>query len=169
MADYIVVTLRDRIQAETAYTNLEKAGLPLSQVSVFGQGFKMPDSDPLFDPTLLKWQGMKRMMLWLLPFGFFAGFTFNQITQLTIVPGLGHLGDGFIGGLLGLGAAAMGSFAYGGGAQLYLDKDLVPFAKRLENGKYLVIVNGSQRLIQDAKRVLRVLNPEIMTIYEDLD
>ena len=169
MADYIVVTLSDRTLAETAAQNLDAAGLPSSQISIFGQGFKMPDSDPLFDPTLLKWQSMKRMMLWLLPFGFFAGVTFNQITQLTIVPGLGHVGDGFIGGLFGLGAAAMGSFAYGGGAQLYLDKDLVPFAKRLENGKYLVMFKGSQRLIQDAKRVLRVLDPEIMTIYEDLD
>ncbi|MEO0376295.1 MAG: hypothetical protein AAF329_17070 [Cyanobacteria bacterium P01_A01_bin.17] len=169
MSDYIVVTLGERIQAETAAKNLETAGLPTSQISVFGQGFKMPDTDPLFDPTLLKWQSMKRMMLWLLPFGFFAGVTFNQITQLTIVPGLGSVGDGFIGGLFGLGAAAMGSFAYGGGAQLYLDKDLVPYAKRLEKGKYLVIVKGSQRLIQDAKRVLRVLDPEIMTIYEDID
>jgi hypothetical protein len=169
MSDYIVVTLSDRTQAEAAAKNLAAIGLSPAQISIFGQGFKMPDSDPLFDPTLLKWQSMKRMMLWLLPFGFFAGVTFNQITQLTIIPGLGHIGDGFVGGMLGLGAAAMGSFAYGGGAQLYLDKDLVPYAKRLENGKYLVMVNGSQRLIQDAKRVLRVLDPEIMTIYEDLD
>ncbi|MGF1602343.1 MAG: hypothetical protein ACFCU8_10055 [Thermosynechococcaceae cyanobacterium] len=169
MSDYIVVTLGDRTLAETAHKNLEAAGLPMAQVSIFGQGFKMPETDLLFDPTLLKWKSMKRMMVWLLPFGFFAGFTFNQITQLTIVPGLGQVGDGLLGGLFGIGAAAMGSFGYGGGAQLYLDKDLVPYAKRLENGKYLVIVNGSQRLIQDAKRVLRILNPEIMTIYEDID
>ena len=169
MSDYIVVTLNEKTKAEIASTKLQQAGVPLEQVSIFGQGFKMPDSDSLFDPTLLKWQSMKRMMLWLLPFGFFAGATFNRITQLTIVPGLGQIGDGFIGGLFGLGAAAMGSFAYGGGAQLYLDKDLVPYAKRLENGKYLVIVKGSQRLIQDAKRVLRILDPEIMTIYEDID
>lgn len=169
MSNYLVATLTDRIQAEAAFTDLEKAGLPMETISLFGRGYRSPEETPLWDPTLAQWRGIKRMMIWLLPFGFFAGCTFNQITQLTIVPGLGRIGDAVLGGLFGLGASLLGAFAYGGGSELYLNRDLMPYVERLEKGKYLIVVDASEQVVQKANRVLQKCDTQNLQLYETIN
>ena len=51
------------------------------------------------------------MARWLLPFGFMAGLTFPQITNLETFSSLGPWGQPVIGGLLGMGSGLMGSYA----------------------------------------------------------
>ena len=41
--NYLVAVLSDRIQAEAAYSALEKEGLPIKQVAILGQGYKTSD------------------------------------------------------------------------------------------------------------------------------
>ena len=38
--DYLVAVISNRIQAEEAYTALEKAGIPTNQISLLGKGYK---------------------------------------------------------------------------------------------------------------------------------
>ena len=51
------------------------------------------------------------MARWLMPFGFFAGCTFTQITTLDTFASFGPWGEALIGGLLGMGSGLMGSYA----------------------------------------------------------
>lgn len=169
MANYLVATLPDRIQAESIYTSLEAADLPLAQIHIVGQGYKSLNEMELYDPTLATWQRVQQMLWWLLPFGFFAGFTFNRITQLTIWSVLPPLGNGLLGGVFGFMAAAMGGVTFGGGTQLIATNEAIPFAQRLRSGKYLVVIKGSERLIRQANRVLLSLDARNFKIYEDLE
>ena len=65
--DYLVAVVSDRIKAEEAYTALEKGGIPTSQMSILGKGYKTADEFGLIDPGQ---QAKKRAMLmaiWLVP------------------------------------------------------------------------------------------------------
>jgi hypothetical protein len=170
MTNYLVATFRDRIQAEAAYTTLETAGLPLSQVSILGQGYKSLEESGVFDPHQAARQQAWQMMLWLIPFGFFAGFTFNQVTQLTILSSLNELGNSLLGGLMGAAAGALGSFTVGGGLQLLIrQQDAVPYRDRLQAGKYLLVVTGSDLVIRQANNLLQSLGSEGLQVYEAPD
>jgi hypothetical protein len=167
MANYLVVTYRDRLQAEAGYTAAENAGIPLAQLRLFGKGYKTLEESPVFDPTQAAWRQVRMMMLWLVPFGFFAGFTFNQVTALTISPSLGAVGNGILGGLMGAGSGALGSLAVGGGIQLItFGQERVLFRQRLQAGKYLLVITGSETTIRQANRALRSLPSELLQIYE---
>lgn len=167
MANYLVVTCKDRIQVETAYTALESAGLALNQVKILGQGYKNLATDPVFDPALVIRDRIRQMFLWLIPFGFFAGFTFNQVTEISIVPELGMLGNGVLGGLLGAASGALGSFVVNGGLTLLLQgQERISFGDRLKAGKYLLVVKGSPALIQQANRIIRTLSWEMLQMFE---
>ncbi|MGB5769625.1 MAG: hypothetical protein WBM32_07110, partial [Crocosphaera sp.] len=78
--DYLIAVVSDRIKAEEAYTALEKAGIPTSQISILGKGYQTADEFGFIDPGQ---QAKKRailMALWLVPFGFVGGYTFDLIT-----------------------------------------------------------------------------------------
>lgn len=160
MANYLVATLPDRIQAEKAYITLEKADLPAQQLSIYGRGFRSAADCEAFDPTQRTRRAIKRMMVWVLPFGFFGGFTFNTITQLTLVSPGHTWADSLLGGVLGSIAGGMGAFAANGGLKLLQGPDAVPFVQRLQSGQYLVVVKGSDSLVRQANRALRPLKLE---------
>ncbi|MGB3298626.1 MAG: hypothetical protein WBA76_10185 [Phormidesmis sp.] len=166
--NYLVAVWSDRIQAEEAYTALEKADIALNKVSILGRGFQSADEYGLIDPAEEAWKQIKRLALWTIPFGFVSGFSFNAITGLDTFPWAGTLGNQIIGGLLGAGAGAMGGFFIGGGAGIGLGSgDAVSYRNRLNAGKYLVVVKGSEGLIAQATRVMRPLRPENIQGYTE--
>jgi hypothetical protein len=166
--NYLVAVLGDRIQAEAAYSALEQAGLPMEKVSILGRGYKSADEYGLLDPNQQAGSRSKLMAVWLVPFGFVAGYCFNLITGLSTFAWAGELGNHIVGGLLGGVAAAMGSFFVGGGAALMVSGgDTVPYRDRLKAGKYLVVVNGSETLTRKATEILRRLEPETLQGYAD--
>lgn len=170
MTHYLVVTFRDRIQMEAAYTDLERQGFLLHHVSMIGQGYKSLSEAGLFDPSQASRHQMMQMLMWLMPFGFFAGFTFNQVTELTIFEFLSPLGNSIVGGLFGAIAGAMGSFTVGGGAQLLIaGQERIPFQKRLRSGKYLLAISGSETLVRQANQILRSLPSDGWQAYEAPD
>jgi hypothetical protein len=166
--NYLVAVLSDRIQAEAAYVELEKSGLPVEQVAILGKGYKSADEYGLIDPNEQAGKQAKLMATWLVPFGFAAGVTFSLITGLDTFAWAGEFGNHFIGGVLGAIAGAMGSvFAGGGVGLLFGSKDRVPYRKRLNAGKYLIVLQGSDSLIRQATSLLRKLNPESLKVYTD--
>lgn len=164
--NYLVAVLSDRIQAETAYSALEDAKLPMENVALLGRGYTSADEYGLIDPSQSAWKQMRLMAFWLIPFGFGAGLLFNSITGLNTFPWAGSIGNQIIGGLLGAASGAMGSFLVGGGVGLMMGGgDALSYRNRLNAGKYLVVVKGSESLVTQAARVLRPLRPENLQGY----
>ena len=160
--NYLVAVLPDRIQAEAAYSALEKEGLPMKQISILGRGYKSADEYGLIDPKEQAIKQAKFMAIWLVPFGFFAGFSFSLITNLKTFAFAGEVGDHVIGGISG----ALGSLFVGGGVGL-VSGDALPYRNRLNAGKYLVVVNGNETLTRQATTILRRFDPENIQGYGD--
>lgn len=169
MAQYLVVTFSDRPQAHAAYEKLKASDLALAQIDLLGAGFRTLKDVNLYDPNQVAWQQAKRMLYWVIPFGFVAGFSFNEITHLSILekgsPLLNHL----IGGFLGAMASAMGGFTFGGGAQFLMDNQKKPFAQRLKAGQYLLVAQGTELLVRQASRLLQSSPSDSLQIYENAD
>jgi hypothetical protein len=165
--NYLVAVLPDRIQAEAAYTALEKEGLPTNQIDILGKGYKSADEFGLINPEQQAKKGFKRLSLWLVPFGYIAGYAFNVLTGIEILP-IGHLGNHIFGGILGALSGALGAYFVGGGVGLTVGSgDALPYRNRLDAGKYLVIVRGTQELTHTATRILRSFEPENLQGYAE--
>lgn len=164
--NYLIAVLSDRLQAEEAYTALEKAGIPIDKITMLGKGYKSADEFGLIDPNE---QAKKRaiwMAYWLVPFGFGAGYIFNLITGLDTFDWAGSPWNHILGGVLGAIAGAMGSVFVGGGIGLSTGSgDALPYRNRLNAGKYLIVVQGSEALKNQATNILRQFNPENIQGY----
>lgn len=164
--NYLFAVLADRIQAEEAYSALEKEGLPMDKVSILGRGYKSADEFGLIDPNLQAKKQATLMSYWLLPFGFVAGLGFSLQTNLNTFAWAGEIGNHVIGGLLGAIAGLMGSIFVGGGSGLLFGSgDALPYRNRLNEGKYLIVVRGSESLTREATRILRQFEPENIQGY----
>ncbi|MBD2503855.1 hypothetical protein [Anabaena azotica] len=163
--NYLVAVLPDRIQAEAAYLALEKEGI---NSTILGRGYKTADEFGLIDPNLQARKQAKLMSLWLVPFGFFAGFTFSYITGLNTFAWAGEIGNHVVGGLLGAASGALGGVVVGGGVGLVVGGgDALPYRNRLDAGKYLIVVQGTEALSRQATKILRQFEPENLQGYAD--
>lgn len=168
--NYLVAVLADRIQAEEAYSALEKEGLPLEAVSILGKGYKSADEYGFLDPKKPARRQMRMMAFWLVPFGFVAGYAFNVSTQFNLFPWAGSVGNHLFGGLFGAIAGAMGSFFVGGGTGLIFGGgDALPYRNRLKAGKYIIVVQGAPNLTNQATRILKTFQPENIQGYVEPD
>jgi len=166
--NYLIAVLPDRIQAEEAYSALEREGLPMEKVAILGKGYKTADEYGLIDPNQQARKQATLMSYWLVPFGFISGYTFNLITGIELFLWAGSLGNHIIGGIFGAIAGAMGSYFIGGGAGLAFGSgDALPYRNRLKAGKYLVVVNGPPNLTNQATRILKQFDPENIQGYVD--
>jgi hypothetical protein len=166
--NYLVAVLSDRIQAEEAYSALERQGLPMAKIAILGKGYKSADEYGLLDPNQEASKQVKLMAIWLVPFGFAAGYVFNLITGLDTFAWAGDIGSHIIGGLLGAASGALGSIFVGGGVGLTSGSgDALPYRNRLSAGKYLVVVKGSEALTRQATTILRQFEPENLQGYVD--
>ena len=165
---YLIAVLGDRIQAEDAYTTLLKEGINEQQVDMVGRGYKTADEFGLINPNSQARQQIMRMAIWLFPFGFAGGYIFNSLTEIYLFDWAGAFGNHVIGGFFGAIAALMGSFFVGGGVGLAFGSgDALPYRNRLNEGKYLIVVKGSDLIKEQATRVLRKFNPESLQGYEE--
>lgn len=163
--NYLVAVLPDRLKVEEAYTALEKEGLPTNQIDILGSGYKSADEYGFIDPNQQAKKGINRLGSWLIPFGFVAGYAFNLLTGIEVLP-IGSLGNHLIGGLLGAASGALGAYFVGGGVGLSVGSgDALPYRNRLNAGKYLIVIKGSQELTNQATRILRQFEPENLQGY----
>lgn len=163
--NYLVAVLPDRIQAEAAYLELQKEGI---KSTILGRGYKTADEFGLIDPNEEAKKQVRLMAVWLVPFGFFAGFTFSFITGLETFAWAGEIGNHIIGGLLGAISGGLGSVVSGGGVGLIIGGgDALPYRNRLDAGKYLIVVQDSENVTRQATRILRQFDPENLQGYAD--
>ncbi|MEE3717125.1 hypothetical protein V2H45_10245 [Tumidithrix elongata RA019] len=164
--NYLVTVWRDRIQAEEAYSALEKEGFPMDEVSILGRGYKTADEYGLADPMDSARKQAFFMAYWLVPFGFISGIGFSVISELQTFAWAGSIGNHLIGGILGGFAGGMGSLFVGGGVGLATgSSDSIPYRNRLSEGKYLVVVKGADSAIARANRIMRQYRPENVKSY----
>ncbi len=155
MDDYLIAVFADRIQAESAYTALEQAGLPMPEMAILGKGYKSINDFDFIDPPARR--QTLGMMTWLVPFGFLAGLSFDAITKLDTFPWAGTLGNQVLGGVLGAIAGMSGAIVAGGGLSL-LTSDAPPYRKLLAAGQYLVVVTGNSTGL--AAPILKQMGPQ---------
>jgi hypothetical protein len=166
--EYLVAVLADRVQAEAAYSALEDEGLPMDQVSLLGKGYKTADEYGLIDPNQQARKGATSLVYWLVPFGFVAGYAFNLLSGIEISSALGGIGNHLVGGVLGAASGALGAFLVGGGVGLSVGSgDALAYRNRLNAGKYVIIVKGTEELKRQATRVLRQFEPENLQGYTE--
>ncbi|WP_299484486.1 hypothetical protein [Acaryochloris sp. IP29b_bin.137] len=165
--NYLIAVLADRIQAEAAYTDLEKAGIPLAQLSLLGRGYKSADEFGFIDPKNPARKQARRLMNFSIPIGFICGATFELYTGVRLFPGMGStVLNVVLGGLLGASFGAFGGLFSGGLAGLTAGSgDALVYRNRLNAGKYIVVVKGTEPLTRKATDILQRYDPENIQGY----
>lgn len=165
--EYLIAVLSNRIQAEEAYSSLEKEGLQMDKITILGKGYQSADEFGLIEPNKQAGKQVKQLIYWLIPFGFVAGYAFNVLTGIEIFT-LGPTGSHIIGGVLGATSGALGALLTGGAVGLTSGSgDALAYRNRLNDGKYLIVVKGTEDLTRKATRVLRQFEPENIQGYTE--
>lgn len=167
--NYLIAVFPDRITAEEAYTQLEKAQVPTKDLAIVGKGYQTADEFGFIDPSKQAKKQAKLMAFWLVPFGFFGGFVFDYITGLNTFDWAGTPGNHIVGGLAGAIAGAMGSIFVGFQVGLSTGSgDALPYRNRLSAGKYLVIYKYELNKYRDlVTRLLQEQKPENLQGYAE--
>ncbi|MEB3304388.1 MAG: hypothetical protein VKK99_07320 [Cyanobacteriota bacterium] len=135
------------------------AGLqpPPARLVAVGTGEMSLEAVEALNPAFARQRRQKGMALWLIPFGFLAGLTFTQITDLHTFSALGPWGEPLLGGLLGMGSGWMGSFVAAASVSSEVDDRIRALRNRLEEGSWLLLLEPSAgadvpwTLLQQAK------------------
>ncbi|MEO1378436.1 MAG: hypothetical protein AAFW70_30055, partial [Cyanobacteria bacterium J06635_10] len=107
----------------------------------------------------------QRLTYWLIPFGFAAGYTFNVLTNIEIIPNADIINH-ILGGFLGAASGVLGAYVVGGSVGLTVGSgDALLYRNRLNAGKYLIIFEGTEELVKKATSILRSFEPENIQGY----
>ena len=98
----------------------------------------------LLNPKLDRQIRQKNMRNWLMPFGFIAGLTFSNMTNLSTFSflGLNSLGESIFGGILGMGSGYLGSIFASASINLNRNKEIRPLVNANKQGKWLIILEN---------------------------
>ena len=96
----------------------------------------------LLNPAAAKKDRQKTLATWLIPFGFIAGLSFSQMTDLNTFANMGfpNVLEKLLGGLVGMISGVLGSFFSAGGTSQEIVDDLRAIRKRSEEGCWLLIL-----------------------------
>ncbi len=102
------------------------------------------ENNRILNPQLDRQLRQKNMKRWLMPFGFLAGLSFSNMTNLTTFSflNLNAFGESLLGGLLGLGSGYIGSFFASGSINLNRSKEIRPILNANKNGQWLILLEG---------------------------
>ncbi|MEM1367275.1 MAG: hypothetical protein AAGG02_04505 [Cyanobacteria bacterium P01_H01_bin.15] len=165
----VIGIFNDRLEAEAAYTELEKADISPESIGIIGTGYRTLSGFGLSDPRAKVLGRIRQMATWLVPFGFISGYGFNWQTGLTIIPGGPALLDHILGGCFGAIAAGMGSVVAGGGMELTnTEGPRRSLTGLLAQGKYLVAAKGSAALKRTAQTVLQNCQADRIESYYEM-
>ncbi len=94
------------------------------------------------NPDLARKDRQKTLATWLIPFGFVAGLSFSQMTELKTFADMGFPNqlEKLLGGLVGMISGALGSFFSAGGINQETLDDLRAIRKKSESGFWLLIL-----------------------------
>ena len=96
----------------------------------------------LLNPTLAQKDRQKTLATWLIPFGFIAGLSFSQMTELKTFAEMGFPNqfEKLLGGIVGMVSGWLGSFFAAGGIDQENNDDIKALRKKSEEGFWLLIL-----------------------------
>ncbi len=96
----------------------------------------------LLNPALARKDRQKTLATWLIPFGFLAGLSFSQMTDLKTFAEMGFPNqfETLLGGLVGMISGWLGSLFSAGGINQENDDDIRALRKKSEQGLWLLIL-----------------------------
>ncbi|MFM7237631.1 MAG: hypothetical protein ACKOYK_12865 [Cyanobium sp.] len=136
----VVVVLESRKRLRELRDQLAALQPPPAQLLAVGRGETPPEEVEELNPAFARKRRQQGMALWLIPFGFLAGLTFTQITDLHTFSALGPWGEPLIGGLLGMGSGWLGSFVAAASVTSEADDRIRTLRNRLEEGSWLLLL-----------------------------
>jgi hypothetical protein len=159
---YLIAVLGDRPSAESAYMSLEQEVLGYEALNIVGRGFRPAEEFAFLNPKAERRRRMIGMALWTIPFGFVSGLAFSIITGLQTFAWAGELGNQLLGGLLGAISGGMGAMFIGSGLGVPGSRDDSDRAlrNRLDEGKFLLIAEGPEPVLEKVRSRLRPYDPE---------
>ena len=100
------------------------------------------ENNRILNPKLDRQIRQKSMKNWLMPFGFLAGLSFSNMTNLATFSflNLNAFGESLLGGLLGLGSGYIGSFFASSSINLNRSKEIRPLLNANKDGKWLILL-----------------------------
>ena len=116
--------------------------LNLSKNSLFR--FEEIENIRILNPKLDRKIRQKNMSTWLMPFGFIAGISFSNMTNLSTFNflGLNSMGESFMGGLLGMGSGYLGSIISSASINVNRNKELRTIIDLNKEGKWLILLEN---------------------------
>jgi hypothetical protein len=162
-----VVVMSDQRAAEGLSQQLQETKLPLMNCITLPPDGDAIDQVELLSPNLTRSRRQKAMARWLMPFGFLAGVTFTQITNLTTFASFGPWGEMLIGGLMGMGSGLMGSYAAAASVNSDNDDGVRILRNRREEGSWLVLLETPNG-IDPPWQVVQRNNPQQVVRLNDL-
>ena len=123
----------------------------------------------LLNPALARKDRQKTLARWLIPFGFIAGLSFSQMTDLKTFADMGFPNqlEKLLGGLAGMISGALGSFFSAGGINQEKVDDLRALRKKSKEGFWLVILELPIEIEPPWAILNETDNLEIITIGKD--
>ena len=159
-----VVVLDDHRHLRNLRQHLAQLSPPLAMVQSVGPGETPFDQVEALNPQLRQQRLQRAMAFWLLPFGFFAGVTFTVITNLDTFAFAGLWGNRLMGGLLGLIAGLLGSFAARADVDASNEDRLRQLRNRSEEGCWLLVVESRTGQDMPWKELRRVRPQAVMAL-----
>lgn len=139
MGTTVVVVLESRRRLRELREQLAALQPPPLQLVAVGAGETPVGEVTALNPAFSRQRRQRNMALWLIPFGFLAGLTFTQITELHTFAALGPWGEPLIGGLLGMGSGWLGSFVGAASVASEGDDRIRTLRNRLDEGSWLLL------------------------------
>lgn len=129
----LVEPLDNKSEHETS--NLDKSEGVFANQSSF-------NNIKLLNPAIDRKDRQKTLATWLIPFGFIAGLSFSQMTDLKTFADMGFPNqlEKLLGGIVGMISGAIGSFFSAGGISQETNDDLRAIRKKSEGGCWLLIL-----------------------------
>jgi hypothetical protein len=140
MSTSVVVVMSDRRRLRQLRDRLAEQRPPMARLVAIGAGETDLAEVERLNPAAARRRRQRSMARWLMPFGFLAGLTFTQITDLHTFDAVGAWGEPVIGGLLGMVSGWMGSFAAAASVSSEEDDRIRGLRNRLEEGSWLLLV-----------------------------
>ncbi len=157
-----VIVFKEKLAAKELLLQLKKAQTPILNCDLIKpldnkkefEGLKIETSEEVFinevnfdnfkllNPSLALKDRQKTLATWLIPFGFIAGLSFSQMTDLKTFADMGFPNqlEKLLGGLVGMVSGLLGSLFSAGGINQETDDDLRALRKKSEGGFWLLIL-----------------------------
>ena len=157
-----VIVFKGRQPAEELLLKLREAQTPILNCDLIEPLNNKPDSEgsnlenseevfmnpanfnnvKLLNPNLSRKDRQKALATWLIPFGFIAGLSFSEMTDLKTFSDMGFPNqlEKLIGGLVGMISGWLGSFFAAGSINQENNDDIRALRKKSEQGFWLIIL-----------------------------